>query len=162
MTEFAAIWAQTRNGVIGDGGGVPWPHLSEDLKFFQAVTDGCSVIMGRKTWDSLPEKSKPLPGRFNIVITRDPEWRAPGALHVPSLDAAMREAEGDWAWIIGGGEIYAQAMPHLSSLVVTEIDIDADGDTYAPKIGPKWQLDTALPSVRDNGIDYRWILYRRR
>ncbi|MBK0419345.1 dihydrofolate reductase [Leucobacter sp. CSA1] len=163
------IWAEARGGAIGRDGGMPW-HLPEDLAYFKQRTWGAPVIMGRRTWESLPERFRPLPGRENLVVTRDPGYEAPGASAVPSLEEAVSRAEGAvraefeahlarlaaeegascqdpgiWparaAWVIGGGRLYRAAMPLARELAVTRIELDVDGaDTFAPEIGPEWRL----------------------
>lgn len=136
------IWAQARGGVIGEAGDMPW-HLPEDLAHFKRVTLGHPVVMGRRTWESFPERFRPLPGRDNIVITGNPEYEAPGARVVGSLDEALATArailaEGDAdatgeIWIIGGGRVYRDALPLADRLEITDIDLDASGDTTAPE-----------------------------
>ncbi|MDO9396240.1 MAG: dihydrofolate reductase, partial [Herbiconiux sp.] len=122
------VWAEARGGVIGDGGGIPW-HLPEDLKHFRTLTSGATVVMGRKTWDSLPERFRPLPGRTNVVVTRQEGWSADGAVAVHSLAEALDRAEtaGEDVWVIGGGEIYSQAMARAERLEITEVDLDLAG-----------------------------------
>jgi dihydrofolate reductase len=103
--KLGLIFARARNGVIGKAGGLPW-HLPEDMAHFKQVTMGCPVIMGRKTWDSLPERFRPLPGRTNIVVTRAPQWNAPGAVRAASLPEAVALCTGQpQAWVIGGADI---------------------------------------------------------
>ncbi len=138
MSRISLVVAVSRNGVIGRDGGLPW-HISSDLKRFKAITLGKPVIMGRKTWESLPKR--PLPGRQNIVITRQPRYSAEGALVVATIDAALRAAEntGEIA-IIGGGEIYAMIFPLADRIYLTEVDMDVVGDTFFPPIDPgEWQ-----------------------
>ena len=131
--ELKLIYARSRNGVIGRDGQLPW-HLPADLAHFKQTTLGQAVVMGRKTWDSLPERFRPLPGRTNIVITRQTGWHAPGALVAHSLEQAMSlcPAPGP-LWVIGGAEIYAQALPLASTVVVGEI--------------PHWQDYAAMACV---------------
>ena len=129
------IWAQTPDGVIGADNAIPW-HLPEDMAHFKAVTLGHPVIMGRKTWDSLPPRFRPLPGRRNIVVTRQANWSAPGAERADSVERAI--ALVDDGWVIGGSEIYSAAMPFADRLVVTVVDLDVDGDSHAPTVGPQW------------------------
>lgn len=147
MTGIGLVWAQTKSGVIGKDGAMPW-HLPEDLKHFsQLTTGGHPVIMGRKTWLSFPpEKYRPLPGRTNIVVTRNADWastpEAQGAVVVSSLDAALLESQfapgGQKVWIIGGGEIFEQSMGIADLAVVTIIDAELEGDTFAPELGEDW------------------------
>ena len=122
------ILARASNGVIGKDNAMPW-HLPEDLAHFKRVTLGCPVVMGRKTWDSLPERFRPLPGRLNVVVTRQADWSAPGALPAGSLDEAVALCPPDAeAWVIGGAQLYAQALPLARSAVVTEIGAEYEGD----------------------------------
>ena len=156
------IWAQARGGVIGRDNTLPW-HLPEDLAHFKATTAGHPVIMGRKQWQSLPERFRPLPRRRNIVLTRAAGYRAPGAEVVSSLPQALDLVAGLEAWICGGGEIYAQAMPHAQVLVVTEIDLDPGGDVFAPAIGPEWVLcEDGGWRTSSNGTAFRIRRYHHR
>lgn len=162
------IWIQTPSGVIGRDGGMPW-HLPEDLAHFRRTTEGHPVIMGRRTWDSFPEKYRPLPGRTNIVITGRQQWQAPGAVVVHSLQDALTQAAGcpgaEEVWIIGGGKIFADAADIADTAVVTFIDSDVDGDTFAPLLGSDWAVSSTDPESgwheSRNGTRYRFE-YRRR
>ena len=160
-SEIGLIWAQSRNGVIGRDGGMPW-HLPEDLAHFKRTTLNSPVIMGRKTWDSIPPKFRPLPGRSNIVVTRQPEWHADGAERASNLDAAL-EVAGDarQIWVIGGASLFALALPLARTLSVTRIDADFDGDTPAPAIGPEWQLAASEAATSANGLALRFETWRR-
>ena len=141
MTRIALVVAVARNGVIGRDGGLPW-HLSSDLKRFKDITMGKPVIMGRKTWESLPKK--PLPGRPNIVITRQKDFAAEGATVAATPEAALAEAGPvDEVAIIGGGEIYRMFMPLAHRLYLTEVDLDAGGDTHFPEINPRHWREVA-------------------
>ncbi|MCR1162719.1 dihydrofolate reductase [Paenarthrobacter sp. UW852] len=172
MTGIGMIWAQTKAGVIGKDGSMPW-HLPEDLKHFSQLTTGHPVIMGRKTWESFPAKYRPLPGRTNIVVTRNAEWastpEAEGALVVSSLDEALLESQfapgGQKVWIIGGAQIFEQSMNLANLAVVTIIDADFDGDTFAPELGDDWTFDTMAPAegwlTAKNGTNYRFTSWRR-
>ena len=165
MTEKATprihlIYAQSANGVIGNQGTMPW-HLPEDQANFKSLTMGQPVIMGRKTWDSLPTRFRPLPGRTNIVITRQPDWVATGALVAGSLTTALSLCgSAENVWIIGGAEIYALAEPLASSAEVTEIHADFDGDAFAPKLGPRWR-ESARSSrmVSSKGLAFSFVSY---
>jgi dihydrofolate reductase len=138
--EIVLVAARAANGVIGQGGALPF-HLPPDLAHFKAITQGKPVIMGRKTWESLPTKVRPLPGRTNIVITRQPAYVAQGATVVPSWSAALVAAGTDpEVCIIGGAEIYALAMPHATRLELTELHQAVAGDTFFPPIPPIWQV----------------------
>jgi dihydrofolate reductase len=128
------IYARARNGVIGKQGQLPW-HLPEDLAHFKRTTLGQAVVMGRVTWESLPEKFRPLPGRTNVVVSRQTSFEATGAQVVSSLEAAMALfPTNEVVWLIGGAQLYAQALPLVSQIVVTEIDADFEGDAFAPSL----------------------------
>ena len=159
-TRLHLIFARASNGVIGRDGKLPW-HLPEDLAHFKRTTLGCSVIMGRKTWDSLPPKFRPLPGRLNIVITRQSDWQAAGAQRAGSLDEALRHcpAGGD-AWIIGGAEIYAQTLPLASTAVVTDIEAPFDGDAFAPQFGPDWVETRRERHLSTTGLAFSFVTYQ--
>ena len=135
------VWAQSANGVIGSKGGLPW-HLPEDLARFRRLTLGSTVVMGRATWDSLPAAARPLPDRHNVVLTRRPDWAAPGATVARSLTEALEAAPGD-VWVIGGASVYSAALPHADRLEVTELAERFDGDVLAPVIGPDWRRTPA-------------------
>ena len=176
--RIGMIWAQARDGVIGAGGTMPW-HLPEDLKHFKRTTSGASVVMGRRTWESFPPRFRPLPGRTNIVVTRDDSCAADGALRAASLeeglalareDLARRDREesgqtADMLWVIGGGTLYAEAMEVADLLVVTEIDLEVEGDTLAPAIPADFTLRSAEPAEgwheAGSGLRYRILTYAR-
>ena len=133
LTVIAAV---ARNGVIGRNGALPW-HIRQDMQHFKALTAGCPVIMGRRTWDSLPLRSRPLPGRTNIVVTRQDGWRADGAHAVASLEQALAYVasacpEARRVFVIGGAELYAQALPMADELELTEVQLNVDGDAVFP------------------------------
>ncbi|WP_433826744.1 dihydrofolate reductase [Actinoplanes sp. CA-015351] len=131
------IWAQARNGVIGAAGEIPW-RIPGEQRLFKERTMGATVVMGRATWDSLPERVRPLPGRRNVVLTRSPGWSATGAVVAHSPDEVV---EDDF-WVMGGGEIYAAFLPRAAHLVRTTIDFDAEGDAFAPEIGSDWETSS--------------------
>ena len=129
----ALVAAVAHGGVIGRDGTVPW-HLPEDMAHFRELTMGHPVVMGRRTWDSLPERFRPLPGRRNVVVTRNAGWADEGAERVGSLAGALELVEGEErVFVIGGAEIYAAALPAADELLLTEIDLDVDGDTLFPE-----------------------------
>ncbi len=141
MTRIALVVAVSRNGVIGRDGGLPW-HISSDLKRFKEITMGKPVIMGRKTWESLPRK--PLPGRDNIVITRQADYRADGAVIVADISAALEAAGGaEEVAVIGGGEIYKEIFPQADRIYLTDVDLEVSGDTYFPQHNPDEWRETA-------------------
>ena len=155
------ILARARNGVIGNNNTLPW-HLPEDLAHFKRTTLGCPVIMGRKTWDSLPPKFRPLPGRVNVVVTRQASWQAQGAVVVNSLEAACAACPPDsTAWVIGGAELYAQALALADSAVVTEIDADFEGDAFSPQFGPEWRESDRESHLSSNGMGYSFVTYTK-
>ncbi|MBC9726049.1 dihydrofolate reductase [Streptomyces sp. TRM68367] len=162
------IWAQTLDGVIGAGNAIPW-WLPEDMAHFKATTLGHPVVMGRRTWDSLPPRFRPLSGRRNIVVTRDPQWAAEGAERAGSIAKALElaaeslePAASAAVWVIGGGEIYRAALGHATMLSVTEVDSKVDGDTYAPAPDPRWKVaeDKGWQSST-SGLRYRIRRYTR-
>jgi dihydrofolate reductase len=162
-TTLSVIAAVARNGGIGKGNALLW-HESADQKHFRAVTMGCPVIMGRRTWESLPERFRPLPGRRNIVVTRDAAWRAEGALPAASFEVALALVDGaSKAFVIGGAQLFALALPRADELVLTEIDADLEAETFFPA----WDADAfSRTSSEDHrsaqGIAYRFATYRRR
>ena len=158
MTWAGLIWAQARGGVIGAGGGMPW-HVPEDLAHFKKVTLGTPVIMGRRTWDSLPERFRPLPDRENVVITRSQDWRAEGARRAASVEEAVRGHER--VWIIGGAEIFQQVIGHADRLEVTELDLEVDGDAFAPSVEGWRRVDEGQWQLSRTGIRYRFLGYER-
>jgi dihydrofolate reductase len=155
------IYARAANGVIGQDNTLPW-HLPEDLAHFKRTTLGCPVIMGRKTWDSLPPRFRPLPGRLNIVVTRDAGWRAEGATVAHSLQAARDLCPpGSDAWVIGGAQVYAQALPLASTVVVTEIARDFAGDAFAPVLGAEWRETAREAHTSASGLAFAFVTYTR-
>ncbi|GAT02802.1 dihydrofolate reductase [Mycolicibacterium fortuitum] len=157
LRQLAMIWAQSTSGVIGRDNGIPW-HLPEDQARFKQLTVGQTVIMGRLTWESLPARVRPLPGRRNVVITRDPGYIAEGAEVLTGLDDVFR------GWVIGGAQIYAQALPFAVRCEVTEIDIDlppAAGDAMAPVLGDWWTCTTGEWLTSSAGLRYRYCSYVR-
>ena len=138
------VWAQAHDRVIGAGGRLPW-HLPEDLRLFRQLTTGGTVVMGRLTWESLPARNRPLPGRRNVVLSRDPHWSAAGAEHAGSVAEVLAAAPD--CWVIGGAAVYAAFLPHAGRLVVTDVDLAVDGDTRAPAIGAGWRLVARTPEA---------------
>ena len=162
MTRVHLIWAQARGGVIGDKGGLPW-HVPQDLSHFKRLTFGCPVIMGRKTWDSLPERFRPLQGRTNIVVTRNTCWQASGATAAAGLYEALELcAQNDLVWVIGGAQIYAQALPLATTVVVTHIDADHAGDAFAPQLDATWQEVSREQPETPTTVPFAWVTYQRK
>jgi dihydrofolate reductase len=160
--SVSLVWAQAANGVIGASGALPW-HLPEDLARFKALTMGSTVVMGRATWDSLPARVRPLPGRRNVVLTRSPDWQGEGAVVARSLAEAL-DQPGD-VWVIGGASVYRAALPHADVAVITELARSFAGDTLAPDLGAGWRVGSRepasgwLPSV--TGLEHRVVTYLR-
>jgi dihydrofolate reductase len=159
------IYARAANGVIGAGNTIPW-HLPEDMAHFKQQTAGAPVIMGRKTWDSLPPRFRPLPGRRNIVVTRQADWQADGAQRVGSLREALSLCEQQAvaeAWVIGGAQIYAEAEPLAQRAVVTEIARDYEGDAHAPVLDAAAWRETRREShvSAKEGLPFSFVTYER-
>lgn len=164
-TRLALVVAIARNGVIGRAGGLPW-RLSTDLKRFKTITMGKPIIMGRKTWESI---GKPLPGRFNVVISRDPAFAAEGGATARSFEEAVAIAKesgaGEEICIIGGGEIYRQALPEADRLYVTHVDAEVEGDVFFPPISEEiWQAvsQDIVPAGEKDIYPTRYVVYQRR
>lgn len=160
------VWAQSRDGVIGRDGTLPW-HLPEDLKHFSRLTAGAVVVMGRRTWESLPERFRPLPGRTNVVLTRQAGFEAPGGVVAASVDEVL--ARYPDAWVIGGAEVYAAFAGVARRAVVTTVDVEvgaevgADGPdgvhlVRAPVLDDGWSTTSRAPaegwSVSTTGLRY--------
>ena len=159
------IFARAANGVIGRDGTLPW-HLPEDMAHFKRMTAGCPVIMGRKTWDSLPPKFRPLPGRTNLVITRQGLWQENGAKTMPSMRESLLFCEHmsptpTEVWVIGGAQIYAEALPLAHRALITEIAQDFEGDAFAPVFGPEWQETSRESYVAASGLPYSFVTLER-
>jgi dihydrofolate reductase len=148
------VWAQSANGVIGRHGRLPW-HLPEDLKHFRSLTEGSTVLMGRRTWESLPPRFRPLPGRRNLVLSRTTQE---GVETFPDLPRALAAVSGD-VWAIGGAVLYQAALPLADRIVVTEIRESFEGDTHAPEVGRspdsvgEWQESSS-------GLHYRFLIWQ--
>ncbi|HYO36999.1 MAG TPA: dihydrofolate reductase [Geodermatophilus sp.] len=138
----SCIWAQAHDRVIGADGRLPW-HLPEDLRLFKERTTGGTVVMGRRTWESLPARNRPLPGRRNVVLSRDPAWSADGAERAGSV-AEVLNAVPD-CWVIGGAAVYTAFLPHARRLVVTDVDLAVEGDTCAPALDAGWRPVARTP-----------------
>lgn len=168
--QLNLIYARAANGVIGIKGALPW-HLPEDMAHFKQTTMGCPVIMGRKTWDSLPPKFRPLPGRTNVVITRQADWHETGAEPANNMTDALliceqlanrTTPEPEHIWVIGGAQIYAEALPLASRLVVTEIGAAFEGDVYAPALGPEWCESAREAHIASTGLPFSFVTYQRK
>lgn len=161
MTQLALIVARARNGVIGRDNTLPW-HLPEDLAHFKRTTMGKPIIMGRKTFESI---GRPLPGRRNVVVTRNAAWQHAGCETAASLDEALaRCADADVAFLIGGAQLYAEAMPRADRLIITEIDADIDGDAHLAAPDPAhWRETSRAPQPESaSGLRYTFVEYEHR
>lgn len=160
---ISLVLARADNGVIGANNAIPW-RIPEDMKRFKAITLGKPIVMGRKTWDSFPKK--PLPGRTNIVITRDATWKAEGAVVVHSLDEALVRARSENPQeiaIIGGAEIYRQALPLADLIHLTEVHVDAGGDVSIPDFDAAHWRETARENhATPDGLRYSYVTLERR
>jgi dihydrofolate reductase len=155
---LSLIASVARNGTIGRGNALVWEEPA-DKQFFKRTTMGCPVVMGRKTWDSLPPRFRPLPGRRNLVVTRQAGWQAAGAEVAHSLDEALAlVADASRVFVIGGAELYAQALPKADELVLTEIDREIEGDAFFPR----WERGEFDEVSSDGHAGYRFVIYRRK
>lgn len=156
------IYARAANGVIGRDGALPW-YLPQDMTHFRQLTTGAPVVMGRKTWDSLPERFRPLPGRRNIVATRQENWREKGAQRASSLQEALSFCEPEEvAWVIGGAQIYHEALPLAHRIEVTEIARDYEGDALAPELDATWIEVAREAHTTPEGLGFSFVRYERR
>jgi dihydrofolate reductase len=162
MSRVTLVVARAANGVIGDRGNIPW-RIAEDMRRFRHLTMGKPCIMGRRTWQSLPKR--PLPGRSNIVVTRDPDFAAPGATVMNSLASAISHARREGAdeiAIIGGSEIYRAALPFADAIELTEVHADFDGDAYFPEFeNAEWREVSREEHVTADGLAYAFIALER-
>lgn len=160
--KVSLLAAVARGGVIGRDGTIPW-HLPEDMARFRELTTGHAVVMGRRTWDSLPERFRPLPGRRNVVVTRNPEWSAEGAERAGSLKEALElVAHEEHVFVVGGAEIYAEALPLADELLLTEVELDVEGDT----IFPEWNRTAFVETTREehasaDGTPFAFVRHQR-
>jgi dihydrofolate reductase len=157
--RISLVVAVAKNGVIGRDNTLPW-HIPEDLKRFKALTMGKPVIMGRKTWESLPRK--PLPGRTNIVVTRNPAFRAEGAIVAHSFAEAAEKANANEIAVIGGEAIFAEALPIADIIHMTQVALSPDGDAFMPLIDRAFWRETASEGPYDaNGVHYSFVTLER-
>jgi dihydrofolate reductase len=161
--RIALVAALARGGVIGRDGDLPW-RLPEDMRHFREATLGHPVVMGRRTWESLPGRFRPLPGRRNVVLTRNPAWRADGAERAATLADALRLLEGeDRVSVIGGGQVFAEALPLADELVLTEIDTEVEGDTFFPAFDrEEFERVAHERHVSETGVPFAVSRYVRR
>ncbi len=162
ITLIAILSEQTR--AIGRDGALIWRNRA-DMQHFKELTSGHPVIMGRKTWESLPERFRPLPGRTNIVVSRDPGYAAPGAVVAASIEAALSAGRaapgGEELWVMGGGAIYALALPYADRLSLTLVDDPAEGDAVFPHYSGFTSIKESAPATDDAGHQYRFVTLAR-
>jgi len=161
--RISLVAAVARGGVIGRDNAIPW-RLPEDMARFQALTMGHPVVMGRRTWDSLPERFRPLPGRRNVVVTRSRAWHADGAERAGAFDDALRLVEGaPQVFVIGGAELYAAALPLADALLLTEVELDVEGDTVFPPFSrAAYEEVSRERHVSTTGTPFSFVTYLRR
>ena len=156
------VWAEAQGGVIGREGGLPW-HLPEDLRLFRALTLGSTVVMGRRTWESLPPGVRPLPKRRNVVVSTTLDAANLGVPVVRSIDEVL--AWPDDVWVIGGGALYGSFEPHAAEAVVTDVGTEVAGDTWAPRLGRDWALARRVPATgrltSSSGLSFSVSWWRR-
>jgi len=164
---ISLIAALSKNRVIGKNNDLPW-KLPDDMKFFMEKTKGHHTIMGRKNYDSIPLKFKPLPQRTNIVVTRQKNFKAPGCIVVDSLENGLAIAKGNEepeTFIIGGAEIYKLGLPHANRLYLTEIDAEIDGDTFFPAVDRnQWKEASRLHHAKDgrHAFAFDFVIYEKK
>lgn len=162
-SRLCLIAAVARNGAIGRANDLLWTDPA-DQRHFRQATMGCPVLMGRRTWESLPARFRPLPGRRNVVVTRNPAFHADGAETAPGLDEALaRVADAARVFVIGGGELYTQALPRADELWLTEIDAEPAGDVFFPAFDRAAFDEVARqPQRAADGTRFDFVTYRRR
>jgi dihydrofolate reductase len=161
--KISLLAAVAQGGVIGRDNTIPW-RIPEDVARFRTLTMGHPVVMGRRTWESIPDRFRPLPGRRNVVVTRNPAWHAEGAERAASLDDALELLAGaPQVFVIGGGELYAAALPFADELLLTEIDMAVAGDTVFPPFDPAvFEEASREPHVSADGTRFAFVAYVRR
>jgi len=158
MQAIKIIVAMSKNRVIGINNKLPW-HIAEDLKRFKKLTSGYSIIMGRKTYESI---GKPLPNRKNIIVTKNLNFQAEGVSVTHSLTEALNLSANNTVFIIGGGQIYQQALPLATHLLITFVDIKIDGDTFFPEIDfSQWQETSHTNAENEEGLSYSFVDLKR-
>ena len=161
--RLSIVAAVARGGVIGRDNAIPW-RIPEDARHFRELTMGHPVVMGRRTWDSLPARFRPLPGRRNIVLSRDPDWQAAGAERAASLDEALRLLDSEpRVFVIGGADVYKAALPLADDLLLTKIDVELDGDTVFPPFDEADFEETSRERLSSQaGVPLSFVTYARR
>jgi dihydrofolate reductase len=161
--KLGLIFARSLNGVIGFQGKIPW-SLPEDMARFKQITENTTVIMGRKTWESLPEKFKPLPNRKNIVLSKQNLVVPDGVEVLSSLQMALDLCRHTpQVWVIGGSSLYNEALPFADTIEQTIVDIECEGDAFSPYVFIKhWETKAEVPGVSKNGLKYEFVTYKRK
>ncbi len=165
MSRINIIVAATKNMVIGKGNDMPW-SLPSDLKYFKQITGGHCVIMGRKCWESIPPKFRPLPNRLNIVLTKNEQYEALGATILSDVDQVLQDFKNngndDDIFVIGGAQIYKEAFKYADKLYLTQIDAELEGDTFLEGFNlAEWKLITASESKVENGLSFKFEVYEK-
>ena len=165
MSRINIIVAASDNMVIGKGNDLPW-NLPTDLKSFKKITEGSSVIMGRKCWESIPEKFRPLPKRENFVITHNKDYQAPGAKVKHDLLKLINEfknnGEESDVFVIGGSNIYKETFPHAEKLYLTKVHAHVDGDVYLDGFNEsEWNWESESSTIEENGFRFRFLTYKK-
>lgn len=165
--KIGLIWAQNQKLVIGANNAIPW-YIPEDLKHFNQVTSGSTLIMGKATWFSLPPAFRPLPNRRNLVLSSDLSWEAPGAEVFSSFNTAFASVATEWVWVIGGSSVYSTSLMFADRLEVTQVNLpDVTGDTFAPVISHYFNKEKGTPASDEwlispsSKIEYRFETYVR-
>jgi len=161
--RLSVVAAVARGGVIGRDNAIPW-RILEDVERFKALTTGHAVVMGRRTWESLPDRFRHLPGRRNVVVTRNPDWSADGAERAGSLADALRLLDGaPQVFVIGGAELFAEALPLADELLLTEIEAEVEGDTFFPSWDrAAFDEVSREQHLSETGIPFSFVTYLRR
>jgi len=160
MTTVSLIAAVAANGVIGRNGGLPW-RLKDDMAYFARMTMGKPVVMGRKTYESIPAAFRPLKGRRNIVVTRDPAWQAGEVDVAGSLADALALAGDGEVMVAGGGQVYAEALPLAHRLYLTEVHAAVEGDSVFPRINKNEWREVSREAHSEENWTYDWVVYAR-
>ncbi|HVE80582.1 MAG TPA: dihydrofolate reductase [Candidatus Dormibacteraeota bacterium] len=156
------VVAHSLNRVIGNKGQIPW-HIPADLRRFKEMTMGHTVVMGRKTYESLPDRFRPLPGRINVVATRNPDYQAEGCIVIHDLPAMLKSASLESAiYVIGGSEIYADSLALATSVELTLVEITCEGDAVFPELDHQWRCTYQGPHQEDNDICFSYVRFERK
>lgn len=166
MSKINIIAAMSLNRVIGVKNGLPW-HIPTDLKYFKKVTDGGCVVMGRKCWESIPEKYRPLPNRVNVVCTRNEKFEAKNAATLGDINRVLtnlkNNGDDDDVFVIGGGEIYKESFKHADMFYLTRIYTNIEGDIFLDGFNEtEWELVSATEKQEENGFKFNFEVYKKK